>query len=97
MLIAPIRSGAPTIRSDRTSALARRVSPLLFRWDQSFPHEMPVVVGRVVETPKLLIPQPFIKPLCLKAERVQPCRMTAALAGADFRLIHQLAPDAPAA
>ena len=58
---------------------------------------MPVVVGRVVELPELLIAQLFIEAACLKAERVEPCRVTATLAGADFRSIHQLAPHASTA
>src|SRR5580693_977460 len=71
------------------SALFPRGQPLL--------HKMPVVVGRVVEPPELLIAQLFIEAACLKAERIEPCRVTATLAGADFRPIHQLAPDASTA
>src|ERR1700756_5424910 len=69
----------------------------LFPRGQPLLHKMPVVIGSVVEPPKLLIAQLFIEAACLKAERVEPCRVTAALAGADFRSIHQLAPDASAA
>ena len=61
-----------------------------------YPHEIPVVAGRVVEPHELLIPQ-LVEAARLKAERFQPCRVTAALAGADFCSIHQLAFDAPAA
>ena len=71
------------------SALFPRGQPLL--------HKMPVVVGWVVEPPELLTAQLFIEAACLKAERVEPCRVTATLAGADFRSIHQLAPDASTA
>src|SRR5580700_2330500 len=71
------------------SALFPRGQPLL--------RKMPVVVGRVVELPELLIAQLFIEAACLKAERVEPCRVTASLAGANFRSIHQLAPDASTA
>ena len=67
------------------SALFPRGQPLL--------HKMPVVVGWVVEPPDHLIAQLFIEAACLKAERVEPCRVTASLAGADFRSIHQLVPD----
>src|ERR1700755_1305148 len=69
----------------------------LFPRGQPLLHKMRVVVGSVLEPPKLLIAQLFIEAACLKAERVEPCRVTATLAGADFRSIHQLAPDASTA
>ena len=58
---------------------------------------MPVMVRRVVELSELFVTQLFVKAGRLKAERVQPCRVTAALQSARFGLSHQRTPDAAAA
>src|SRR6202035_5869397 len=77
--------------------LTARTSQPLSRRGQPLAHEMPVVIGRVVEPPELLVTQLFVETGRLKTKRVQPCRVTAALAGKDFRSGHQLAPDTAAA
>src|SRR6516164_1594400 len=53
--------------------------------------------GRVIERAKLLITQLLIEAKRLKAERIEPDRVTAAFNRARFRLSHQLTPEAAAA
>jgi len=58
---------------------------------------MPLVVGRVVEPPELLVAELLVKTWRLKAERVEPGGVTAALSRAGFDLSHQLASNPMAA
>ena len=55
---------------------------------------MPLVVRRIVEPSELLIAELLVEAGRLKAERVDPGGMTAAIARAGFRSSHQLASDA---
>ena len=58
---------------------------------------MPLMQGRVIERTKFLITQLLIEATRLKAERIQPSRVTAAFNRARFGLSHQLTPDTAAA
>src|SRR5439155_19788005 len=55
------------------------------------------VVRRVIEPSKFLVAELLVETGRLKAERVEPSRVTAAVARAGFCPSHQLAPDAAAA
>jgi len=61
--------------------------PLLGR-GQPLAQEMPVVVGRVVKPAELFVTELLIEASCLKTEGIEPCRVAAALASADFRPGH---------
>jgi hypothetical protein len=73
-----------------------RTQPL-FRRDQSLSHEVAIVSRWVIEASEFLVAEFLVKAAGLKAERVQPCRVAAALAGSDFRRGHQFPSHASAA
>src|SRR6516164_3958568 len=58
---------------------------------------MPGVTGRVIESSELLVTELFVEPARLKAKRVKPRRVTAAVSRKGFRASHQFAPDPAAA
>jgi hypothetical protein len=64
---------------------------------QPLSQEMPLVVRRIVEPSELLVAELLVEAGRLKAERVDPGGVTAAVARLGFRPGHQLAADtAPA-
>src|SRR5215472_2795278 len=81
-------ASAVTILAAETTGSGWPGSALL-RWAQPLTQKVPLVIRRVVEASKLLITQLFVEAACLKAERVQPCRVAAPLDGKGLRPTHQ--------